>query len=80
MTNMETIGYWLLTAFLIWLPVRFWMPGKIADALGKLLSAVFVIWVVVSVAYGSFTTYVGLVLLVMAAVAFWLGWGFRKKT
>ncbi len=52
MTTAETIGYWLLTAFLIWLPVRFWMPGKTADILGKLLLAIFVIWVVVIVAHG----------------------------
>ena len=78
MTTTETIGYWLLTAFLIWLPMRYWMPGKIADAAGKLLIAVFVIWLVVSVAYGPFFTFQELALLSIAAVAFWLGWGFRN--
>ena len=54
------------------------MPGKIADAAGKLLIAVFVIWLVVSVAYGPFFTFQELALLSIAAVALWLGWGSRN--
>ena len=49
---METIGYWILTAFLIWLAVHYWiLPGKITDTVGKLIIAAFVIWLLGNIAY-----------------------------
>jgi len=57
------------------------MPGKRADAFGKLLISAFLIWVVVDAACGpGLFTNQQLLLLVTAAVAFWLAFGFRKKT
>jgi len=80
MTTNETIGYCILTAFLIWLAVQYWvMPGKIASIVGKLIIAVFMIWVIGNMtytwaAYGwtqAFTIW-QLLILAMAGFAFWL--------
>ena len=77
---METIGYWILTAFLIWLAVHYWiLPGKITDTVGKLIIAAFVIWLLGNIAYSwaadgwtrAFSIW-QLVLLAAAGVAFWL--------
>ena len=84
MTTNETIGYWILTAFLIWLAVRYWvLPGKTAGSVGKLIIAVFVIWVLGNMTYAwaaygwtqAFTIW-QLLLLAMAGVALWR---LRKK-
>jgi len=84
MTTSETIGYWILTAFLIWLAVQYWvLPGKMASTVGKLTIVVFVIWVIGNTTYAwaaygwthAFTIW-QILILTIAGVAFLL---LRKK-
>jgi hypothetical protein len=84
MTTNETIGCWILTAFLVWLDLHYWvLPAKIADTLGKLIMAAFVIWILGNITHAwaaqvwtqVFTIW-QVALLAMAGVALFL---FRRK-